>query len=487
MTMNDEERPDETRVRAVSDDEPWTPDAPEADAEPDDIQPIDIRARQRKVVAIGLGCALVVACGLGVAAWATRPAAQPAGDAPAAEEPAAQDASVPQLLSGLTYHGRDVSATPSALTVTAAHGHVMVEERSDADAVTRVDLSARRSAALAHALSGQTVRGDEVSDVTWVACDPDGAVKFAVRNDVSSDAANAAESDGTASNEGTPADASQNGAQDSSKTGEGDTVAGDPSDPKAPADGQGGSSDAGEAKADEPTTSEVVSGSTGWTMSGDAKDGLAGVAPDLPQHGGEAPTTPDGAEIAPEQPAPAEPSEEIPAEGGEGAGPGDSGQASQPASGGGSGAASGPTPSAPSTPAGGGSSGSGSSGATSAPAHQHDWQPVYGTRWVQDSAAWDETVVVSAAWDETVPVYGTVKKYRCSCGILFDSYDAWDEHCWSSAHDGEASYSYVSQTVQTGTTTKHHDAVTKTVHHDATGHNESCVTGYRCSGCGATK
>lgn len=462
MTMNDEDRPDETRVRPVSEDEPWTPDSPEAEKE--DIQPIDIRAKQRKVIAIGLGCALVVACGLGVAAWAARPAAQPAGDAPAAEEPAAQDASVPQLLSGLTYRGRDVSATPSALTVTAAHGHVMVEERSDADAVTRVDLSARRSAALAHALSGQTVRGDEVSDVTWVACDPDGAVKFAVRNDVSSDAANAAESDGTTSNEGTPADTSKNGAQDSSKTGEGDTVA-------------------GEAKDGEPTTSEVVSGSTGWTMSGDTKDGLAGVAPDLPQQGGEAPTTPDGAEIAPEQPAPAEPSEEIPAEGGEGAGPGDSGQASQPATGGGSGAASGSAPSAPSAPAGGGSSGSGSTGAPSTPAHQHDWQPVYGTRWVQDSAAWDETVVVSAAWDE--PIYEVVWKYRCTwCGTFFDSLASFTDHN-DSEHDSEASFNNVKQNVQTGT--KHHDAVTKTVHHEATGHNESYVTGYRCSGCGATK
>ena len=49
MTSNDEERPGETRVRPVSDDEPWTPDAPEADAEPDDIQSIDIRARRRTV------------------------------------------------------------------------------------------------------------------------------------------------------------------------------------------------------------------------------------------------------------------------------------------------------------------------------------------------------------------------------------------------------------------------------------------------------
>ena len=485
MTSNDEERPGETRVRPVSDDEPWTPDAPEADAAPDDIQPIDIRARQRKVVAIGLGCVLAVACGLGAAAWAMRPAAQPAEGNPVAEGPARQDASVPQLLSGLSYHGRDVSAEPSAVTVTAASGHVMVEERSDADAATRVDLSARRSAALAHELSGQTVRGDEVADVTWVACDPDGAVKFAVKNDVSSEAANAAEPGAAASEDGAPTVTPGNEAKDAPKRGDGDTASGDPSDAKAPTDSQGEPSDGGEAKGDdgESTTSEVVSGSTGWTMSGDTKDGLADVAPDLPQQGGEAPTTPDGAEIAPEQPAPAEPSEEIPAEGGEGAGSGDPGQASQPASGSGSGTASGSAPSTPSTPAGGGSSGSGSTGAPSTPAHQHDWQPVYGTRWVQDSAAWDETVVVSGAWDE--PIYEVVWKYRCTwCGSFFDSLASFTDHN-DSEHDSEASFNNVKQNVQTGTT--HHDAVTKVVHHDASGHNESYVTGYRCSGCGATK
>lgn len=45
--------------------------------------------------------------------------------------------------------------------------------------------------------------------------------------------------------------------------------------------------------------------------------------------------------------------------------------------------------------------------------------------------------------------------------------------------------------------TVHHDAETTVVHHEATGHNEQVVdqaawdedvvTGYKCSGCGATK
>lgn len=58
--------------------------------------------------------------------------------------------------------------------------------------------------------------------------------------------------------------------------------------------------------------------------------------------------------------------------------------------------------------------------------------------------------------------------------------------CWSSWHD---------EWVQVGTI--HHDAETTVVHHEATGHNEQVVdqeawdetvtTGYKCSGCGATK
>ena len=97
-------------------------------------------------------------------------------------------------------------------------------------------------------------------------------------------------------------------------------------------------------------------------------------------------------------------------------------------------------------------------------AHTHTWEPVYQSTWVQDSAAWDE------------PVYSTVVKYRCSvCGKLFDSVLEWSDHDIN-VHNGESSYSDVAVKVQTGTT-----------HHDATGHYEQVVVGYRCTGCGATR
>ena len=149
-------------------------------------------------------------------------------------------------------------------------------------------------------------------------------------------------------------------------------------------------------------------------------------------------------------------------------------------------------------------------------AHTHAWVPVtttvhhdatYKTVWVQDSAAWDETVVtkeawdeqvlVSAAWDETVvtkEAWDEPQLEWCgvcnACGHVFrageDILVHMESGCWSSWHD---------EWVQVGTI--HHDAETTVVHHEATGHNEQVVdqeawdetvtTGYKCSGCGATK
>ena len=76
--------------------------------------------------------------------------------------------------------------------------------------------------------------------------------------------------------------------------------------------------------------------------------------------------------------------------------------------------------------------------------------------------------------------------------------------CWSSWHDewmqvGTTHHDAVYQTVHHEATyqTVHHEAETTIVHHDATGHNEQVVdqaawdetviTGYTCSGCGAAK
>ena len=123
---------------------------------------------------------------------------------------------------------------------------------------------------------------------------------------------------------------------------------------------------------------------------------------------------------------------------------------------------------------------SSSSSSQSKPQHTHTWVAQtksvyheatghYENKWVQDSAAWDEDV------------YAT--KVICNCGAVFDSVDAWGQHTDEGCHQG-----YYVDDIKIGT-----------VHHEATGHNENkwvqdsaawtetVITGYKCSGCGATK
>lgn len=176
--------------------------------------------------------------------------------------------------------------------------------------------------------------------------------------------------------------------------------------------------------------------------------------------------------------------------------------------------------------------------ATTAPtttAHTHNWVAVTKTVhhdavtsqvWKEDTAAWDETVVTKAAWDEQVlsqeaydeqvlvseaydePVYAYVEVCN-ACGHAFldpneDVLVHMAAGCWSSWHGenrqvGTTHHDAVYSTVHHDAvyTTVHHDAETTVVHHDATGHYETVVTqaawdetvttGYKCSGCGATK
>ena len=168
-------------------------------------------------------------------------------------------------------------------------------------------------------------------------------------------------------------------------------------------------------------------------------------------------------------------------------------------------------------------------------AHTHNWVAVTKTVhhdavtsqvWKEDTAAWDETVVTKAAWDDQVlsqaaydepvlvseaydePVYGWVDVCN-ACGHHFwtaddDVGDHMEAGCWSSWHAewlqiGTTHHDAVYNTVHHDAvyTTVHHDAETTVVHHDATGHYETVVTqaawdetvttGYKCSGCGATK
>ena len=172
-------------------------------------------------------------------------------------------------------------------------------------------------------------------------------------------------------------------------------------------------------------------------------------------------------------------------------------------------------------------------------AHTHTWVPVTTTVhhdavtsqvWKEDTAAWDETVVTKAAWDEQVlsqaaydeqvlvseaydePVYGwsavcNVCGYHFPLDATSDDigyHEVVDPGCGGGWHDvlvqtGSTHHDAVYNTVHHDAvyTTVHHDAETTVVHHDATGHYETVVTqaawdetvttGYKCSGCGATK
>ena len=111
--------------------------------------------------------------------------------------------------------------------------------------------------------------------------------------------------------------------------------------------------------------------------------------------------------------------------------------------------------------------------AQTAPAqHQHTWQHV-------EATGHYETVTVQAAWDEEVPVYGNEEHSICNqCGA--DITNNIDEHfkknlytCWG--------YHSESVTIQVGTQTVHHDAVTEQRWvQDAPAYDV-------CTGCGATR
>lgn len=129
-----------------------------------------------------------------------------------------------------------------------------------------------------------------------------------------------------------------------------------------------------------------------------------------------------------------------------------------------------------SKPSGGSSSGGGSS-QPSKPQHQHNWVAQTTQQWVQDSAAWDE------------PVYETVTTtvYHAKC-------DGCGASTTGSTYDGAVASFIKQHTKSCGMgkahwwdTTETSQVQTGTIHHEATGHYETVTTGYKCSGCGATK
>lgn len=114
-----------------------------------------------------------------------------------------------------------------------------------------------------------------------------------------------------------------------------------------------------------------------------------------------------------------------------------------------------------------------SSGSSNKPSHEHTWQaqyrndPVYETR--------TRTVVDQDAWDEQV-LSGS--HYQFSDGyVTSDDADAW-------AHQKATHASY---TVIDDYTTIHHEAITHQETYQVQTGTKQVLTGYRCSGCGATK
>lgn len=115
-----------------------------------------------------------------------------------------------------------------------------------------------------------------------------------------------------------------------------------------------------------------------------------------------------------------------------------------------------------------------SSGSSSKPSHEHTWQaqyrndPVYETR--------TRTVVDQDAWDETVNA--NYDEFRFSDGYVTTSLaDAIN-------HQDITGCSY---SIYTPQVTIHHDAVTHEEQYQVQTGTKQVLTGYRCSGCGATK
>ena len=119
-----------------------------------------------------------------------------------------------------------------------------------------------------------------------------------------------------------------------------------------------------------------------------------------------------------------------------------------------------------------------SSGSSSKPSHEHAWQaqyrndPVYETR--------TRTVVDQDAWDEQV-LSGS--HAVCSDGSVFYDNAALAAYCKKMAMAGTP----VSYYTVDDFTTVHHEAVTHQETYQVQTGTKQVLTGYRCSGCGATK
>lgn len=114
-----------------------------------------------------------------------------------------------------------------------------------------------------------------------------------------------------------------------------------------------------------------------------------------------------------------------------------------------------------------------SSGSTSKPSHEHTWQAQYRNEPVYTTETY--TIVDQEAWEEQVLIGS---HYQFSDGyITSDDADAW-------AHQKATHASY---TVIDDYKTVRHEAVTHQGTRQVQTGTKQVLTGYRCSGCGATK
>lgn len=119
-----------------------------------------------------------------------------------------------------------------------------------------------------------------------------------------------------------------------------------------------------------------------------------------------------------------------------------------------------------------------SSGSTSKPSHEHTWQAQYRSEPVYTTETY--TIVDQEAWDEQVC---TGSHAVCSDGSVFYDNAALAAYCKKMAMAGTP----VSYYTVDDFTTVHHEAVTHQGTRQVQSGTKQVLTGYRCSGCGATK
>ena len=111
--------------------------------------------------------------------------------------------------------------------------------------------------------------------------------------------------------------------------------------------------------------------------------------------------------------------------------------------------------------------------------HKHNWEKV--TAVVHhDAVTHTEQVLVRDAWTEYTPT-----KFRCQCGLLFDSMEECNAHQQERIDNED--YAHGSSSTVSGSVINHPaEYETRTVV-DKEAYDETVVTGYKCTICGATK